>query len=207
MTAYPHDVAYSAAIRAVQERLGSRAINEPMAADRADRNAVTPELAQFLATMDMCYLGTSSAAGKPYIQYRGGPLGFIQVLDQRTLAFADFAGNRQYISLGNLSENAQAFLFLIDYVHARRVKIWGNARVIEDDPALLSRLSHPSYRAQPQRVIAFTILAWDPNCPRHIHQRLPATVVTPVVEKLQARIADLEGRLRAAGLATGDDEV
>jgi len=109
-------------------------------------------------------------------------------------------------ALGNLSENAQAFLFLINYVHARRVKIWDTARVIKNDPALMSRLSHPSYRAQPQRVIAFTILAWDLNCRRHIHQRLPSTVVTPVVEKFQARIADLEGRLRAAGLATGDDE-
>lgn len=202
MTDHPDDVAYTDSIRAVQQRLGSRQINEQMAEERADRVAITPDLAAFVARMDMFYLGTSSLVGQPYIQYRGGPPGFLHVVDDHTLGFADYAGNRQYISLGNLAENPRAYIFLMDYLNAQRVKLWGTARVVYDDPALLKRLADPSYRAKPERVILFTITAWDPNCPRHIHQRFPAAMVAPVIQQLQTRVADLEARLRKAGLPT-----
>lgn len=202
MTDHPDDAAYTDAIRAVQQRLGSRTINEHMSQDRAERTTVTPDLAAFIERMDMLYLGTASQAGRPYIQYRGGPVGFLKVVDERTLGFADYAGNRQYISLGNLAENPQAFIFLMDYVNAQRVKLWGTARVVEDDHALLQRLADPGYRGKPERVILFTIAAWDPNCPRHIHQRYPAAVIAPMIQQLQSRVAALEERLRAAGLPT-----
>ena len=201
MTKHPNDVAYTAAVRGVQQRLGSRGINEQMAEERAERTIVTPDLAGFVERMDMLYLGTASLAGQPYIQYRGGPVGFLKVIDEHTLGFADYAGNRQYISLGNLDENPRAYLFLMDYVNAQRVKLWGTARVVYDDPALLQRLADPTYKAKPERVILFTITAWDPNCPRHIHQRYPATVVAPMIQNLQTRIATLEARLKAAGLS------
>lgn len=204
MTKYPNDVAYTAAIREVQERLGSRQINEGMAEERAERVAITADLAAYIERMDMFYLGTASLAGQPYIQYRGGPPGFLRVLDQHTLGFADYAGNRQYISLGNLAENPRAYLFLIDYATAQRVKFWGTGRVVYDDPALLQRLADPAYKAKPERVILFTVTAWDPNCPRHIHRRFPATLVAPAIEQLQQRVALLEERLRAAGLELPD---
>jgi hypothetical protein len=200
MTDHPDDVAYSDSIRAIQQRLGSRGINERMAEERAERTTVTAELAAFIARMDMLYLGTASLAGQPYIQYRGGPVGFLKVVDERTLGFADYAGNRQYISLGNLAENPRAFIFLMDYINSRRVKLWGSARVVYDDPALLARLADPGYAGVPERAILFTIAAWDPNCPRHIHARYPAVVVAPLIQQLQQRVADLEQRLRAAGL-------
>ena len=146
----------------------------------------------------MFYLGTATADGQPYIQYRGGPPGFLKVLDDATLAFADFGGNRQYLSVGNLSENPKAFLFLIDYAAQSRIKIWGTARVVADDPALLDRLRDPEYPGEVERAIVFTIAAWDINCPQHIHQRFSQRQIGPVVERLQARIAELEDQLRRA---------
>ena len=204
MTKHPNDVAYTAAVREVQERLGSRQINEGMAEERAERVAITADLAAYIERMDMFYLGTASLAGQPYIQYRGGPQGFLRVLDEHTLGFADYAGNRQYISLGNLAENPRAYLFLIDYATAQRVKFWGTARVVYDDPGLLQKLADPTYKAKPERVILFTVTAWDPNCPRHIHRRFPATLVAPAIEQLQQRVALLEERLRAAGIPLPD---
>lgn len=194
MRDYPSDVAFTPAVKAIQEAKGSRG-----AYARVERRGwetrVTPELAGFLAELDMFYLGTASADGQPYIQYRGGPPGFLKPLDDRTLAFADFGGNRQYITLGNLSENPKAFIFLMDYAARRRVKVWGTARVVEDDPALLDRLRDPSYPGVVERAIVFTIEAWDVNCPQHIHQRFPMREVQPVVERLQERIRELERRL------------
>lgn len=146
----------------------------------------------------MFYFGTASASGQPYIQYRGGSPGFLKVLDAETLAFADFGGNRQYITVGNLSENSQAFIFLIDYADRRRIKLWGEAKVVEDDRELLERLRDPEYPGRVERAIVFTIKAWDVNCPKHIHQRLSLSQVRPVIEQLQARIADLESQLAIA---------
>ena len=137
-------------------------------------STVTPDLAHFIAARDSFYLSTASADGQPYIQHRGGPPGFLRVLDEHTLAFADFRGNRQYISAGNLAENPRAFLFLMDYPNRSRIKIWGRAKVVEDDPALMERLVDPGYAARPEQAIVFTIEAWDVNCPQHITPRFTA---------------------------------
>ncbi len=188
----PSDVAFTPAVKAQQERRGSRAGYERMEQKGGWQERVTPELTAFLAERDSFYLATATAEGQPYIQHRGGPKGFLQVLDDRTLAFADFGGNKQYITLGNLAENDRAHIFLMDYAGRQRVKLWGRAEVVEDDPALLTELSDPAYRGRPERVIRFTITAWDVNCPQHITPRYDEAVLGQVVEKLRERIAELE---------------
>jgi len=156
------------------------------------RTTVTPELAAFLAERDSIYLATANARGQPYIQHRGGPKGFVRVLDEKTLGFVDYTGNRQYISTGNLAENDQAFLFLPDYAYRRRIKIWGRAKVVENDPELLARLMPDNYRARGEQVILFAIEAWDMNCPQHIPQLLDAAEVADAFAQLQRRIGELE---------------
>jgi hypothetical protein len=159
------------------------------------RTTVTEDLAAFIAERDSLYLATANAAGQPYIQHRGGPKGFLKVIDENTLGFADFRGNRQYITTGNLAENDKAYLFLMDYTHRRRVKIWGRARVVEDDPALLQSLAVPGYEGKPEQAILFTIEAWDTNCPQHIPQMFAAADVAAAIERLQGRIAELEAEV------------
>lgn len=174
MTQYPSDVAFTAAVKAIQEEKGSRRTYAEVEEDFGWATTVTPELAKFISGLDMFYLGTANAAGQPYIQYRGGLPGFLKVLDEKTLGFADFGGNRQYITLGNLSENPKAFIFLMDYAHSRRVKLWGTAKVVENESQLLERLRDADYRkGKPERAIVFTLAAWDMNCPQHIHKRVP----------------------------------
>ena len=185
------DIAFTPAVKAVQERLGSRRLY----ADGGFRSEVTEDLAAFLAERDSFYLATASADGRPYIQHRGGPKGFLKVLGPRELGFADFAGNRQYVTLGNLSENDRVFLFLMDYAQRQRVKIWGRARVVEDDPALMERLALPGYRAKAERAIVVTLEAWDPNCRQHIVPRFDEETLGRVVQKLTDRIAELESEL------------
>src|SRR5262245_52852850 len=196
MRQYPSDIAFSPAVKAVQAAKGSRD-SYARAERRGWRTRVTPDLAGFLAALDMFYLGTASAEGQPYVQYRGGSPGFLKVLDERTLAFADFGGNRQYVTLGNLSENPRAFLFLMDYANQRRVKLWGTARVVEDDAELRERLRDPDDPGQVERAIVFTVEAWDVNCPQHIHQRYTHRQIKPVIDGLKARIAELEAALEA----------
>ena len=179
-----------AAQRAQAERGSARAYEQRLATGFPDR--VTPELAAFTAELDTAFLATVSAAGAPYIQHRGGPKGFIKMLDDRTLGFADYAGNRQYITISNLAENDRAYLFLLDFAARRRIKIWGRARVVEDDPALLARLADPGYRARPERAILFTVEAWDVNCSQHITARFTETDVAEATSFLQDRIATLE---------------
>jgi predicted pyridoxine 5'-phosphate oxidase superfamily flavin-nucleotide-binding protein len=191
------EVAFTPAVKAVQERLGSRALYARLESKGGWRDRVTPDLAAFLATRDSVYLATASADGRPYIQHRGGPKGFLKPLDDRRLGFADFAGNRQYITLGNLSENDRVALFLMDYANRQRIKIWGRARVVEDDPALLDRLSDPAYASRPQRAVVIAIEAWDVNCPQHIPRRYGEEEIAPAVARLQARIAELEAELAA----------
>ncbi len=193
----PSDIAFTPAVKALQSAAGSRASYARMEKSGGWSTEVTPDLAGFLAGLDMFYLGTANASGQPYIQYRGGPTGFLKVLDERTLAFADFGGNRQYISTGNLSENPRVFVFLMDYANSQRVKIWGTARVVTDDPKLLARLADASYDARPERAIVFTIEAWDVNCPQHIHPRVLESEVAPLLESLRARIQVLEAQLAA----------
>jgi uncharacterized protein len=195
MTTYPSDVAFTPAVKAVQEKKGSRRRYARMEESGGWETTVTPELREYLADLDMFYLATATADGQPYVQYRGGPPGFLKVLDDHTLAFADFGGNRQYLTVGNLGENPKAFLFLMDYANRRRVKVWGTARVVEDEPALLERLADPVYPGKVERAIVFTVAAWDVNCPQHIHRRFSERQIAPVVEKFQARIAELEAEV------------
>jgi len=173
MNEFPSDIAFSSAVKAIQNEKGSRSAYSKMEQGKGWQTTVTPELKSFLKELDMFYLGTSNAEGQPYIQYRGGPPGFLKPIDEKTLAFADFAGNQQYISLGNLSENSKAFIFLMDYVHSRRVKLWGNARVVEGDREWEQKIHDSDYPGVVERVILFDIDAWDINCPQHIHKRYP----------------------------------
>lgn len=165
---------------------------------------VTPELAKFIAEQDTAFLATASADGAPYVQHRGGPRGFIKVIDETTLGFADYRGNRQYITLANLSENDRAYLFLLDPARRQRIKLWGRARVVENDDALVERLFDRGYKARPERAILFTIEAWDVNCSQHIVARFTEDdmeeAFAAMRDKFAERIAALEAenaRLRA----------
>ena len=189
------DIAFTAAVKAQQTRLGSRASYARWEQKRGFAESVTQELADFIAERDSFYLGTASADGRPYIQHRGGPPGFLKVLDEHTLGFADLGGNRQYISLGNLSENDRAFLFLMDYENQARIKIWGRARVVEDDPELLERLTDPDAGGRAERAILFQVEAWDANCRQHIPHLVPAEDAT-ITSQLRARIVELEAEVR-----------
>ncbi len=196
MRQFSSDIAFTPAVKNIQADKGSRSSYSRMEMGGSWEAKVTPELEAFLADLDMFYLGTVNAEGQPYIQYRGGSPGFLKKVDEKTLGFADFGGNRQYITLANLSENPKAFIFLMDYVRSRRIKLWGNARVVEADPALLDKLRDPTYPGKVERAIVFEIEAWDVNCPQHIHKRFPQKQVAPIIEQLQAKIAELEGRLK-----------
>jgi uncharacterized protein len=189
------DVAFSPSVKAVQRRRGSRDAYARMEQKGGWSDRITPELAAFIAERDSCYLGTASADGQPYIQHRGGPKGFLRVLDDRTLGLADYRGNRQYITTGNLAENDRAFLFLMDYANRRRVKIWARARVVEDDQALLERLMPSDAKARPEQAILLTLDAWDVNCPQHITRRFTEDEVERLLAPLRQRIAELEARL------------
>ena len=189
------DVAFSPAVKSVQARKGSRQAFARREAAGSWPSEITPDLAGFIAAQTSVFLATASADGQPYIQHRGGPPGFLRVLDNKTIAFADFRGNRQYITLGNLGENPRAHLFLMDYARRRRIKIWGTARVVEDDPALLEALRPEGYPAQAEQAILFTVAAWDSNCPQHIPQRIDAADVAAALDARDARIAELEAEL------------
>jgi hypothetical protein len=182
-------------VKEIQKAKGSRSNYGKVEQGRGWNTRITPDLTAFLTDLDMFYLGTANAQAQPYIQYRGGNPGFLKVLDEQTLAFADFGGNRQYITLGNLAENPQAFIFLMDYANQQRIKLWGSANVIENDIALLKQLADPSYPGKVERAILFRIEAWDINCPQHIHRRIPETTIVPVVRELKARITELEAEI------------
>lgn len=196
MRTFASDIAFTPSVKAIQTEKGSRSGYSRMESGGSWETTVTPELEAFLAQLDMFYLGTANAEGQPYIQYRGGPTGFLKKVDEKKLGFADFGGNRQYITLGNLAENSQAFIFLMDYAQSRRIKVWGHARVVEDDPALLDRLRDPLYPGKVERAILFQVEAWDVNCPQHIHKRFSQKQVAPVIEQLLGRIAELDAEVR-----------
>ena len=189
------DVAFSPSVKAVQSRKGSRRAFALRDEDRAWPTTITPDLAEFIGGQTSVFLATASADGQPYIQHRGGPAGFLHVLDNKTIAFADFAGNRQFITQGNLADNAKAHLFLIDYAQRQRIKIWGEARVVEGDAALTAKLMPEGYKARPEQVILFTVSAWDVNCSQHIPQRFEAADVAAALAGRDARIAELEAEL------------
>ena len=198
---FASDIAFSPAVKAMQDRKGSRSAYARMEEGRGWKTEVTPELQAWLQRLNSFYLATANAQGQPYIQHRGGPTGFLKVLDARTLAFADFSGNRQYISSGNLAVNPQAFLFTMDYAQRRRIKLWGRARVVEDDADLLQRLVDPAYDAQPEQALVFELVTWDANCPQHIPRKFDAAEVEHALRQRDARIQALEqelANLRAA---------
>ena len=189
---YASDVAFSETVKAIQARKGSRAGYERMERSGSWEQLITAELKTEIEAQTSVFLATANAKGQPYIQHRGGPVGFLRVLDERTIGFADFAGNRQYITQGNLQENPKSHLFVIDYASRRRVKIWGTARIVEGDEALVRRLMPVGYRARPEQALLFTVTAWDVNCPQHIPQRFDAADVAAELEVRDQRIAALE---------------
>ncbi|MBC8287553.1 MAG: pyridoxamine 5'-phosphate oxidase family protein [Nitrospinae bacterium] len=189
------DIAFTPAVKSQQERFGSRAGYASMEEKGGWKDEVSPDLKGFIAERDSFYLATTSSEGHPYIQHRGGEKGFLKVLDEKTLAFADFSGNRQYVTLGNLSENNRAFIFLMDYENQRRVKVWGRARVVEDDASLTAQVTSPDYKARPERVITFTVEAWDVNCPKHIRPRFTQEQVDALTQPLTEEINRLKAEL------------
>jgi hypothetical protein len=184
----PEDVLFSASVKAEQMRLGSR----PMFEGRDWKTEITDDLRQFLSVIDTFFFATATADGRPYIQHRGGPPGFLKTIGSHTLAFADFAGNRQYVTIGHLKENDRAHIFILHFATRQRAKLWGRARVVEGDLELMERLVDPAYKARPQRAIVFTLEAWDVNCQQHIVPRYSEAEIAPGVNKLVARIQELE---------------
>ncbi|MHC4136220.1 MAG: pyridoxamine 5'-phosphate oxidase family protein [Planctomycetota bacterium] len=195
MSGHPSDVAFSPAVKAQQERLGSRRIYEKMGSGAGWDEEITEKRAAYIRERDSVYIATASADGRPYIQHRGGPRGFLKILDEKTLAFAEYAGNRQYISMGNLSENDRACLFLMDYPNRQRLKIWGRAEFVEDDPELMARVVDPNYPAKHERAFVFHVEVMDGNCPQHIQPRFTMEEMGEDVAALKARIKALEAQV------------
>jgi predicted pyridoxine 5'-phosphate oxidase superfamily flavin-nucleotide-binding protein len=192
---YSSDVAFTPSVKAQQISKGSRSAYEAMEKNGGWETRITPDLADFIAAQTSVFLATVNAECQPYIQHRGGPKGFLRVLDDKRIGFADFAGNRQYVTLGNIADNPKAFLFLIDYEHRRRVKIWGELKAIEDDPKLAAELMPDAYRARAERVLIFTVTAFDVNCPQHIPLRFEAADVAALIEARDNRIKALEDEI------------
>jgi predicted pyridoxine 5'-phosphate oxidase superfamily flavin-nucleotide-binding protein len=198
--AFTSDVAFTPTVKAIQSRKGSRQSYARVEERGGWQAVITPDLAAFIGMQTSIFLSTANGEGQPYIQHRGGPAGFLKVLDEKTIGFADFSGNRQFITQGNLADNPRAFLFLIDYMMRQRIKIWGTARVVEGDAELTASLMPQDYRARPEQVILFTVSAWDANCPQHIPQRFEAADVAAALGERDRRIQGLEqeiARLKA----------
>jgi len=197
------DIAFTPAVKRQQEARGSRRGYARIEEGQGWLNQIDGNVKAYVESRTSFYLATANSAGQPYIQHRGGPAGFLRVLDPRTLAFADYAGNRQYISTGNLTENDKVFLFLMDYQNRQRIKIWGSATVIEDDSELLERLMPEGYRARPERAVVIRVEAWDANCPQHIPVLYPEPQVVEAIAVLQNRIETLEAELATLKGGTG----
>ena len=194
---FASDIAFTDTVKALQSRKGSRRAYAHMEQAGSWETVITPDLAAFIAEQRSVFLATVNGDGQPYIQHRGGPPGFLRMLDERTLAFVDFSGNRQFISTGNLSENPKAHLFLIDYRQRKRVKLWGEARMVALDDQWLAKLMPEGYKAKPEQILLFTVSAWDANCPQHIPPRFEAEDVLAALKAKDERIAALEAELQA----------
>ncbi len=204
---YSSDIAFTSTVKEIQARKGSRRGYARMEEGGSWQTMVTPELASFIGQQTSIFFATANKEGQPYIQHRGGPPGFLRILDEKTIGFVDYKGNRQYITQGNLVENPKAYLFLIDYMLRRRVKIWGEARVVEGDDALLARLMPEGYGARPEQVILFTVEAWDTNCPQHIPQRFEAADVAKALAERDEHIKALEAEISTLrGLKSADGQ-
>ena len=204
------DVAFTPAVKAIQDRKGSRENYARMEEGEGWSTTITPALAAFIAEQNSIYLGTASSGGQPYIQHRGGPPGFLRAVDESTLAFVDFKGNRQYITQGNLSENPRAFIFLMDYTRRRRIKLWGTAWFVEGDADLVQSLMPDGYRAHPEQVFMFRLSAWDTNCPQHIPKRVDLAEMEAAIAakdgtilELTEQVAELTRRLQRSGVDPG----
>lgn len=193
---FASDIAFTPSVKAIQSRRGSRSAYARMEIQGGWATAITEELAGFIARQTSAFLATANAQGQPYIQHRGGPPGFLQVLDENTIGFADFNGNRQYISSGNLAENPRAHLFLIDYTTRQRIKLWGTARVVEDDRGLIESLMSANYNAKSEQALLFAVATWDANCPQHIPQRFEASDVAESLKSRDRKIAELEAEIK-----------
>lgn len=196
MAEHSSDVAFTDTVKSIQQRKGSRSAYARMEAGGGWEQSIDAGLKAEIEAQTSVFLATANAQGQPYIQHRGGPAGFLRVVDEHTIGFVDFAGNRQYITQGNLEENPQAHLFLIDFARQRRIKLWGTARIVEGDDALVASLMPAGYRARPEQVLLFTVTAWDVNCPQHIPQRFEAAQVKEAIDERDARIAALEAEVR-----------
>jgi uncharacterized protein len=194
--AYSSDIAFTPTVKGLQERKGSRRAYSRMEEGDSWGVQITPDLAGFIEAQISVFLATTNADGQPYIQHRGGPPGFLRVMDDKTIGFVDFSGNRQYISQGNLADHAKVHLFLIDYANRKRVKIWGTARVVECDAGLIAKLMPKAYKARAEQVILFTVFAWDTNCQQHIPQRFEAADVTKALAERDRRIEALEAEIQ-----------
>lgn len=203
MTVLSSDIAFTPTIKAIQAARGSRDTYANMESHGGFRTSITDELAAFIQGVDTAYLATANAAGQPYAQHRGGPKGFIRVLGQKLIGWADYAGNRQYVSTGNLAENDKAFLFLMDYAQRRRIKLWGRARM-SDDPKLIGQLMPAGYRARGEQALLFDIAACDINCPQHIPQKVDAADVATALAQRDARIAELQTELASLKSRLGE---
>ena len=193
---FASDIAFTPSVKAIQSRRGSRSAYARMEIQGGWATAITEELAGFIARQTSAFLATANAQGQPYIQHRGGPPGFLQVLDENTIGFADFNGNRQYISSGNLAENPRAHLFLIDYTTRQRIKLWGTARVVEDDRGLIESLMSANYNAKSEQALLVAVATWDANCPQHIPQRFEASDVAESLKSRDRKIAELEAEIK-----------
>lgn len=195
-TTSPSDVVFTPTVKALQQARGSRHAYARVEQGRGWPSVITEDIRGFIEAQTTLFLATANLDGQPYAQHRGGPPGFLHVLDEHTLAFADFTGNKQFITTGNLADNPKAQLFLMDYAHRQRLKIWGEARV-ETDPAFVDRLMPDGYKARAEQAIVFTVTAWDANCPQHIPQLMPVSEVIPAIVERDRRIAELEAELAA----------
>jgi predicted pyridoxine 5'-phosphate oxidase superfamily flavin-nucleotide-binding protein len=203
---YSSDIAFTPTVKSIQKRKESRNAYARMEQDGSWETRITPVLKDFIQAQTSIFLATANADGQPYIQHRGGPAGFLRVLDEKTIGFVDFSGNRQFVSAGNLADNPKAHLFLMDYAKQQRVKIWGTAQVIEGNQELVAQLMPQDYKARPEQVILFTVAAWDANCPKHIPQRFEAADVAKALAERDQRIAALESEVKRLNRIIGEKE-
>jgi len=192
---YPSDIVFTSSVKKIQEKNGSRNSYARMEQYGGWNTKVTPDLEEFLSSIDSFYFGTSNVEGQAYIQHRGGQKGFLKVIDDEHLGFLDFSGNRQYISIGNLSENNKATIFLMHYPSQTRIKIWGTAEIL-NDKQLIESLKDDSYRAKIERAIVFKVEAWDINCKQHIKQRFTAEEIEKITKPLHQKIKELEAIIK-----------
>ena len=198
------DILFSKAVRETQEKLGSDQLIQKLSDKNYWKSELSEEQVQFVQDRNSFYLGTSSAEGRPYIQHRGGSKGFIQIKNTSTLWFPDYSGNRQYISIGNLSENNQAFIFFMDYAHRRRLKLWGNASLLPKDTYPL-KVAQQVKHGGIEHIIQFNIEAVDENCRQHITQYYTNEEYALELQTARKEIANLKNTLQKLEQTLYDD--